>query len=73
MTFLCPKCSTTTFYLSELRGSSGGFSAMFDLDISIFTTVICSKCGFTELFYGDSTEFKKRLGLEGGPLYGKAE
>lgn len=68
--FKCPKCQTEIFKLGELRGPTGGFSAYANLDLGIFTTVTCTRCGFTELFEGGVDDFKRGFGLEGGPIFG---
>jgi uncharacterized protein len=59
--FECPKCECKLYDISELRGSSGGFTAFMNLDLAIFTVVSCRRCGFSEFFRGESDNFRQRF------------
>lgn len=59
----CPKCNQDRFYMHELRGSSGGISAYFDLDLAIFTAVSCRNCHFTEFYNLPLEEMKQRYSI----------
>lgn len=61
-TYDCPKCHHPRYLLSELRGSSGGFTAWMNLDTQILTMVVCQRCRYTELYQLSKEEFRKRHG-----------
>ena len=45
---VCPKCAGAMCLRTELRGSAGGLSAVFELSNARFHCVSCERCGFTE-------------------------
>lgn len=55
LSYKCPKCGCEAYDVSELRGTGGFFTKIFDVQSKRFTTVTCSKCKFTELFKTDSS------------------
>ena len=50
----CPKCDHTDFETDEFR-ATGGISRFFDIQNKKFTTVICSRCNYTEIYRADSS------------------
>jgi len=62
--FKCSKCSCTDYEISELRGASGGFSAILNLDTKILTVVSCANCGYSETYKMGSAMFKHRHNIE---------
>ena len=48
--WICPKCGNTSYETDEFRATGGAFAKIFDVQNKKFTTVSCSKCGFTELY-----------------------
>lgn len=48
--WICPKCACTTYETDEFRATGGAFAKIFDVQNKKFTTVSCTKCGFTELY-----------------------
>ncbi len=53
--WICPKCGNTTCEIDEFRAVGGGFAKVFDVQNKKFTTVSCTKCGFTELYKGSTS------------------
>ncbi len=51
----CPKCKNKHYEVSELRAAGGFWSKVFDVQSKRFTTVICTRCKYTELFQADSS------------------
>ncbi len=52
--FSCAKCHNTQFETEEIR-TAGKYSRFFDLQNKKFTAVSCTRCGYTEIFRGDSS------------------
>lgn len=50
----CLRCGNLDYEVDEIR-SSGRVSRFFDVQNKKFTAVICSQCGFTELYRGKSS------------------
>lgn len=48
--WVCPKCGNSSYETDEFRATGGAFAKIFDVQNKKFTTVSCSKCGFTELY-----------------------
>jgi predicted nucleic-acid-binding Zn-ribbon protein len=46
----CPKCHHTEFETDELRATGGMLAKLFDVQNKRFTTVICERCSYTELY-----------------------
>lgn len=55
ISYTCPKCDHDRYETRELRGAGGFWSKIFDVQGQRFTTVICSRCRYTELFQADSS------------------
>ncbi len=53
--YVCPKCNNKTFETSEMRATGGFFTKIFDVQSKKFTTVICQRCKYTELYQADSS------------------
>ena len=53
--YRCPKCSGTAYEVGEIRAAGGFWSKIFDVQGKKFTTVICSHCGYTEFFRGNTS------------------
>ncbi|MBU2502294.1 zinc ribbon domain-containing protein [bacterium] len=53
-TYRCPKCGNGTFRTSEMRATGGFLTKLFDIQSKKFTTVICDRCKYTELYAADS-------------------
>ena len=46
----CEKCDHRDFEVDEFRATGGAFAKIFDVQNKKFTTVSCSRCGYTEIF-----------------------
>jgi predicted nucleic-acid-binding Zn-ribbon protein len=46
----CPKCHHTEFDTDEFRAAGGMLAKLFDVQNKRFTTVICERCSYTELY-----------------------
>ena len=53
--YSCVKCSGTDYETGQLRAAGGFWSKIFDIQSRKLTTVSCTKCGYTELYKGDSS------------------
>ena len=54
-TFYCAKCNHTGFSTDEFRATGGNFAKLFDVQ-NKFTTVSCDRCGYTEVYKGDTSK-----------------
>lgn len=52
----CPKCSNQEFETSQFRATGGNFARIFDVQNKRFTTVICQRCKFTEIYQAESSK-----------------
>jgi len=59
--YTCTKCGHNEHDVGQLRASSGGLMAIFDLEDSAYTTVSCTRCGHTDLFKGNEGSFLEML------------
>lgn len=55
LNYTCPKCGANACEVSELRGTGGFLTKVFDVQSKRFTTVTCTRCRYTELFKADSS------------------
>lgn len=53
--YSCPKCHGNAYETRELRGAGGFWSKIFDVQGQRFTTVICQRCRYTELFHAETS------------------
>ena len=60
--FSCVKCHNTQFETDEIR-TARKYSRFFDLQNKKFTAVSCTKCGYTEIFRGDSSRLGNFLDI----------
>ncbi len=51
--YRCPKCGHDGFDTSEFRATGGFLTKIFDIQSKRFTTVICGRCRYTELYQAD--------------------
>lgn len=50
--YKCKNCGYTNFSEQQLRSSSGGFTAIFDVNNPFYRSISCQKCRYVELFEG---------------------
>lgn len=48
--YTCLKCGNRKADADEIRTTGSGFSKLFNIQNRKFSTVSCSRCGFTELY-----------------------
>jgi|TARA_B100002052_G_scaffold218473_1_gene200455 predicted nucleic-acid-binding Zn-ribbon protein len=48
--YTCPKCGSTSYETGEIRASGGAMSSIFDIENKRFTSISCTKCGYTEFY-----------------------
>ena len=52
----CQKCSNLEFETGQFRATGGNFARIFDVQNKRFTTVICTRCKYTEIYQADSSK-----------------
>ena len=63
--FSCAKCQNSQYETEEIR-TTGKYSRFFDMQSKKFTAVSCTRCGYTEIFKGDSSGLGNFLDLLAG-------
>lgn len=53
--YRCPKCGHGEFETGQIRATGGILSKIFDVQNKRFTTVICRRCRYTEIYQADSS------------------
>lgn len=59
----CPKCTNAEFETGQFRAVGGTLSRLFDVQNRKFTTVSCTRCGFTEIYRASSSTLGKVFDL----------
>ena len=54
----CLKCGHHEYEADQFQATGGGFAKVFDVQNKRFTTVSCTKCGYTELYRGTTGELE---------------
>ncbi len=52
----CAKCQHNEYEVSQFQATGGGFAKLFDVQNRKFSTVICSRCRYTEIYAVDSSD-----------------
>lgn len=55
LNYRCPKCSNRECEIGEIRASGGFWAKVFDVQNKKFSTVICRRCRYTEIYQADSS------------------
>ena len=53
--FECAKCHSHEYETGQLRTTGSGLSRFFNIQNQKYTTVSCTKCGYTELYKLDGS------------------
>ena len=53
--YLCPKCEGREYEISEFRTTGSYLAKIFDVQGRKFSTVICSRCKYTEIYAAKSS------------------
>ena len=56
MQYVCPNCGNYHYETDQFQATGGNFAKIFDIQNKKFITVICTRCGYTELDRGQSSE-----------------
>lgn len=48
--YVCVKCGCQSFESDQFQATGGNFAKIFDVQNKKFTTVSCTRCGYTELY-----------------------
>lgn len=48
--YVCPKCGNYNYETDQFQATGGTFAKLFDVQNKKFVTVICTRCGYTELY-----------------------
>ncbi|WP_421919336.1 zinc ribbon domain-containing protein [Marinifilum sp.] len=54
--YICPKCGNGNYVSDEFRATGGRFAKVFDVQNKKFTTITCSRCSYTELYKGTTSQ-----------------
>lgn len=54
--YVCDKCGNTHYVSDQFQATGGNFSKIFDIQNKKFITVSCTRCGFTELYRGQTSD-----------------
>ncbi len=52
--YICPKCNNGVFESDQFQATGGNFAKMFDIQNKKFITISCKRCGYTELYKGET-------------------
>ena len=55
LNFTCPKCKNGSYDVGEFRATGGFWTKIFDIQSKRFTTVICTRCHYTEIYRAESS------------------
>ncbi|HKI89291.1 MAG TPA: zinc ribbon domain-containing protein [Draconibacterium sp.] len=50
--YTCPKCGNRQADIDEIRTTGAGFTRYFNIQNRRFTSVSCTRCGYTEFYRG---------------------
>lgn len=48
--YICPKCGCQSYEADTIQTTGGNLSRILDIQNKKFTAIICSDCGYTELY-----------------------
>jgi len=60
-TYQCIKCGNKQPLVDQISMTGTGFTRFFNIQNRVFTTVTCSKCGFTEFYKGKKSSLAKDI------------
>ncbi len=55
--YVCPKCHNRQYKIEEIRTTGSMFTKLFNIQNKRFTTIICTRCQYTELYRVPSSKF----------------
>ncbi|MHC5248473.1 zinc ribbon domain-containing protein [Enterococcus sp. LJL120] len=54
--YVCEKCGNNHYEADQFQATGGNFAKIFDVQNKKFITISCSRCGFTELYQGSTSD-----------------
>jgi len=54
--YICVKCGNMNYETDEFRATGGAFAKVFDVQNKKFTTVSCTRCKYTEIYKGSTSQ-----------------
>ena len=56
--YVCPKCENNGYEVDEFCATGSGISKLFDVQNRRFTTITCTKCKYTEMYKGTTSDLE---------------
>ena len=56
--YVCPKCENNSYEVDEFCATGSGISKLFDVQNRRFTTITCTKCKYTEMYKGTTSDLE---------------
>ena len=56
--YVCPKCENNGYEVDEFCATGSGISKLFDVQNRRFTTITCTKCKYTEIYKGTTSDLE---------------
>ena len=53
--YRCAKCGCTSFESDQFQATGGNFAKLFDIQNKKFIAISCTRCGYTELYKGQTS------------------
>jgi predicted nucleic-acid-binding Zn-ribbon protein len=63
--FQCEKCGHDQYRTGELRASGGFWTKFFNIQNETYQTLICTNCGYTELYNEETSTAENVLDFFG--------
>ena len=54
--YICPKCGNKQYEVGEIRTTGSFLTKIFNIQNKKFSTLICTRCRYTELYAADSNQ-----------------
>lgn len=54
--YICDKCGNEHYVSDQFQATGGNFAKIFDVQNKKFITVSCTRCGFSELYRGQTSD-----------------
>lgn len=54
----CTKCHNYEFETDQFAATGGGLTKIFDIQNKKFTTVSCTRCGYTEIYKAETNSLE---------------
>ena len=56
--YVCPKCENNSYEVDGFCSQVSGLSKLFDVQNRRFTTITCTKCKYTEMYKGTTSDLE---------------